>query len=244
MRRASAAQSNGGSKNEPLFDFPARPAPGQDGREPAVGSCRQPCDRIACRKETVTVCGRAGPIIERCGCGNTRPPPRRSASRQCCSNCWVATVNGVTAAPLLLLDRRRSPRVLRHPAGAGRLRRRCRARFRATSSPPGGFASKTRTTGWRSSPSSSSRSSGASWPRGPSGAQPKRRPAASEIERLYQELQAAFDRASEAEAARRNEQLKAALLDALTHNLRTPLTAIKAAVTALIGAEAWHPSRR
>jgi len=63
-----------------------------------------------------------------------------------------------------------------------------------------------------------------------------------EIERLYQELQAAFDRASEAEAARRNEQLKAALLDALTHNLRTPLTAIKAAVTALIGAEAWTPA--
>jgi two-component system sensor histidine kinase KdpD len=60
-----------------------------------------------------------------------------------------------------------------------------------------------------------------------------------EIERLYEELQAAFDRASEAEAARRNEQLKAALLDALRHNLRTPLTAIKAAVTALIGAEIW-----
>jgi two-component system sensor histidine kinase KdpD len=60
-----------------------------------------------------------------------------------------------------------------------------------------------------------------------------------EIERLYQELQAAFDRASEAEAARRNEQLKAALLEALTHNLRTPLTAIKAAVTALLGAGAW-----
>jgi K+-sensing histidine kinase KdpD len=57
-----------------------------------------------------------------------------------------------------------------------------------------------------------------------------------EIERLYQELQSAFDRASEVEAMRRNEQLKAALLDALTHNLRTPLTAIKAAVTALIGA--------
>src|SRR4051812_19574965 len=61
-----------------------------------------------------------------------------------------------------------------------------------------------------------------------------------EIERLYQELQAAFERASEAEAAKRNEQLKAALLDALTHNLRTPLTAIKAAVTALIGAGTWH----
>jgi K+-sensing histidine kinase KdpD len=64
----------------------------------------------------------------------------------------------------------------------------------------------------------------------------------AEIERLYQELQAAFDRASEAEAARRNEQLKAALLDALTHNLRTPLTSIKAAVTALIGAGAWRPT--
>ena len=58
---------------------------------------------------------------------------------------------------------------------------------------------------------------------------------------MYQELQAAFDRASEAEAARRNEQLKAALLDALTHNLRTPLTAIKAAVSALISARAWAP---
>ncbi len=56
-----------------------------------------------------------------------------------------------------------------------------------------------------------------------------------EIARLYQELESAFDRASEAEALRRNEQLKAALLDALTHNLRTPLTSIKASVTALIG---------
>jgi K+-sensing histidine kinase KdpD len=60
-----------------------------------------------------------------------------------------------------------------------------------------------------------------------------------EIERLYRELQAAFERASEAEAARRNEQLKAALLDALTHNLRTPLTSIKAAVTALIRPATW-----
>jgi K+-sensing histidine kinase KdpD len=57
-----------------------------------------------------------------------------------------------------------------------------------------------------------------------------------EIEQLYQQLGAAFERASEAEAARRSEQLKAALLDALTHNLRTPLTGIKAAVTALLGA--------
>ena len=63
-----------------------------------------------------------------------------------------------------------------------------------------------------------------------------------EIQRLYQELHAAFERASEAEAARRNEQLKAALLDALRHNLRTPLTGIKAAVTALIGAGVWAPT--
>jgi len=60
-----------------------------------------------------------------------------------------------------------------------------------------------------------------------------------EIERLYQELQTAFERASEVEAARRNEQLKAALLDALTHNLRTPLTSIKASVTALMGNGRW-----
>ena len=59
-----------------------------------------------------------------------------------------------------------------------------------------------------------------------------------EIEQLYQQLRSAFDRASEAEAARRNEQLKAALLDALTHNLRTPLTAIKASVTAILGSDA------
>jgi two-component system sensor histidine kinase KdpD len=58
-----------------------------------------------------------------------------------------------------------------------------------------------------------------------------------EIEQLYDQLGAAFERASEAEAARRNEQLKSALLDALTHNLRTPLTAIKASVTALLSTD-------
>ncbi len=63
-----------------------------------------------------------------------------------------------------------------------------------------------------------------------------------EIEQLYQQLGAAFERASEAEAARRNEQLKSALLDALTHNLRTPLTAIKASVTALLGAGELDPA--
>src|SRR5436189_1904608 len=42
-----------------------------------------------------------------------------------------------------------------------------------------------------------------------------------EIERLYRQLTEAFDRASEAETLRRSEQLKTALLDAVTHDLRT-----------------------
>ena len=54
------------------------------------------------------------------------------------------------------------------------------------------------------------------------------------IESAHQDLQAAFGRASEAEAERRNEQLKHALLEALTHSLLTPLTSIKASVTALL----------
>ena len=55
-----------------------------------------------------------------------------------------------------------------------------------------------------------------------------------EIERLYQELQAVFERASQAEALRRSERLKSALLDAVTHDLRTPLTSIKASITTLL----------
>lgn len=55
-----------------------------------------------------------------------------------------------------------------------------------------------------------------------------------EIERLYQELQVAFEQASHAEALRQSEQLKSALLDAVTHDIRTPLTSIKAAVTSLL----------
>jgi K+-sensing histidine kinase KdpD len=61
---------------------------------------------------------------------------------------------------------------------------------------------------------------------------------AHEVERLYDELQAAFERESEAEASRRTERIKATLLDAMAHNLRTPLTAIKMAVTAVIGGRA------
>ena len=55
-----------------------------------------------------------------------------------------------------------------------------------------------------------------------------------EIERLYDELRSVFKKASEAEALRQSEQLKSALLDAVTHDLRTPLTSIKASVTTLL----------
>lgn len=55
-----------------------------------------------------------------------------------------------------------------------------------------------------------------------------------EIEKLYQELQTAFEQASHTEALRQSEQLKSALLDAVTHDIRTPLTSIKAAVTSLL----------
>jgi K+-sensing histidine kinase KdpD len=55
-----------------------------------------------------------------------------------------------------------------------------------------------------------------------------------ENKRLYDELQDAFERESHAEALRQSEQLKSALLDAVTHDLRTPLTSIKASATLLI----------
>jgi len=44
----------------------------------------------------------------------------------------------------------------------------------------------------------------------------------------------AIERAASAEAARRSEKLRVALLDGLAHDLKTPLTAIKASVTSLI----------
>src|ERR1043166_4227330 len=55
-----------------------------------------------------------------------------------------------------------------------------------------------------------------------------------EIKRLYENLQNAFERASEAEALKRSERLKSALLDAVTHDIRTPLTSIKASATLLL----------
>jgi K+-sensing histidine kinase KdpD len=61
-----------------------------------------------------------------------------------------------------------------------------------------------------------------------------------EIEKLYEELKAVFAKASEAEALRQSEKLKSALLDAVTHDLRTPLTSIKASVTTLLDSEGGH----
>lgn len=55
-----------------------------------------------------------------------------------------------------------------------------------------------------------------------------------EIERLYHELQDSFERSSQAQALKQSERLKSALLDAVTHDLRTPLTSIKASVTTLL----------
>ena len=57
---------------------------------------------------------------------------------------------------------------------------------------------------------------------------------AREVQELYDRLLAAFGRASQLEAIKQSEQLKSALLDTVTHDLRTPLTSIKAAATALI----------
>ena len=53
---------------------------------------------------------------------------------------------------------------------------------------------------------------------------------------IAHERASAFDKLSRAEAARESEQLRSILLDSVTHEFRTPLTAIKASVTSLLGA--------
>jgi two-component system sensor histidine kinase KdpD len=57
--------------------------------------------------------------------------------------------------------------------------------------------------------------------------------AKQQTDRLYTELQAAFEKASQAEAIKRSDLMKTALLDAVTHDLRTPLTSIRAAASTL-----------
>jgi K+-sensing histidine kinase KdpD len=57
---------------------------------------------------------------------------------------------------------------------------------------------------------------------------------ANENQELYEKLRVAFDQASQLEGLRRSERFKSVLLDTVTHDLRTPLTSIKAAATSLV----------
>jgi two-component system sensor histidine kinase KdpD len=52
----------------------------------------------------------------------------------------------------------------------------------------------------------------------------------------------AFEKLSRAEASRESEQLRSVLLDSVTHEFRTPLTAIKASVTSLLGSSSHSPN--
>lgn len=54
-----------------------------------------------------------------------------------------------------------------------------------------------------------------------------------ELVHVRGEFERAAAQAAEADALRKSEQLKTALLDAVTHDLRTPLTSIKAAITTI-----------
>ena len=54
----------------------------------------------------------------------------------------------------------------------------------------------------------------------------------------------AEEAAERAEAARQSEEMKSAMLDALAHEFKTPLTAIKAAVSSLLGNGSTIPASR
>lgn len=54
----------------------------------------------------------------------------------------------------------------------------------------------------------------------------------------------AVEQLSETEAERQGERLKSALLDSIAHDFRTPLTAIKAAVTDLLGSAGRQPHQQ
>jgi len=62
--------------------------------------------------------------------------------------------------------------------------------------------------------------------------------AIADLAALTIEKARALEEASHAEAARQSELLKSALLDSLAHDIKTPLTSIKAAATSLLGAAA------
>ena len=54
----------------------------------------------------------------------------------------------------------------------------------------------------------------------------------------------AVEKLSRAEASRESEQLRSVLLDSVTHEFRSPLTAIKASVTSLLGSPNHSPEER
>lgn len=54
----------------------------------------------------------------------------------------------------------------------------------------------------------------------------------------------AVEKLSRAEASRESEQLRSVLLDSVTHEFRSPLTAIKASVTSLLGSSNHSPEER
>jgi two-component system sensor histidine kinase KdpD len=54
----------------------------------------------------------------------------------------------------------------------------------------------------------------------------------------------AVEKLSRTEAARESEQLRSVLLDSVTHEFRTPLTSIKASVTALLGTPSHSEAER
>jgi two-component system sensor histidine kinase KdpD len=54
----------------------------------------------------------------------------------------------------------------------------------------------------------------------------------------------AIEKLGRAEASRESEQLRAVLLDSVTHEFRTPLTAIKASVTSLLTSASLDPAQR
>jgi two-component system sensor histidine kinase KdpD len=54
----------------------------------------------------------------------------------------------------------------------------------------------------------------------------------------------ALEKAARSEAAKESERLRAGLLDSITHELKTPLTAIKASATALMSAQHITPENR
>jgi two-component system sensor histidine kinase KdpD len=66
---------------------------------------------------------------------------------------------------------------------------------------------------------------------------------ARENQNLYEQLRIAFSKASQAEAIKQTERFKTALLNSVTHDLRTPLTSIRAAAETLVGVRRDHSEK-